>query len=69
MFTIDEIHVLAIFHGNLLKICNDSLIERKNWTSRTAASNKLIEQLNTLQDQIRTLAEQGGKSSDKVTQI
>ena len=58
MFTNDEIQVLTKLDENL-HICNDFKAYKKKREARTNTpeSNKLDEQLNILQEQIRTLVE------------
>ena len=70
MFTNDEVKVLIKLNDNLLHICNDCKPKRDDLVkNKTTTSNKLDEQLDNLQLQIKVLTEKMEQSSTVITQV
>ena len=70
MFTNDEVKVLIKLNDNLLHICNDCKHKRDDLVkNKTTTSNKLDEQLDNLQLQMKVLTEKMEQSSTVITQV
>ena len=70
MFTNDEVKVLINLNDNLLYICNDCKPKRDDLVkNKTTTSNKLDEQLDNLQLQMKVLTEKMEQSSTVITQV
>ena len=70
MFTNDEVKVLIQLNDNLLHICNDCKPKRDDLVkNKTTTSNKLDEQLDNLQLQMKVLTEKMEQSSTVITQV
>ena len=70
MFTNDEVKVLIKLNDNLLHICNDCKPKRDDLVkNKTTTSNKLDEQLDNLQLQMKVLTEEMEQSSTVITQV
>ena len=70
MFTNDEVKVLIKLNDNLLHICNDCKPKRDDLVkNKTTTSNKLDEQFDNLQLQMKVLTEKMEQSSTVITQV